>query len=170
MSRLSENIKKDLNLYLNLCVLLYADDTILLSENQEDFQNLLNVFSRYCKEWRLKVNSKKTKVVIFGRGNQTNCFTFDGSQLEIVNNFKYLGVTFCKSNSFNLNVKELFDKATKAMYGVIGKCRTHNLAIDCKIDMFDKIIKPILLYGCEVWGFHNTNLLEKLHLKFVNIY
>lgn len=32
--------------------------------------------------------------------------------------------------------------------------------------MFDKIIKPILLYGCEVWGFHTIDLLEKLHLKF----
>lgn len=43
LSRLSDNIKKDLNLYLNLFVLLYADDTILLSENPEDFQHLLNI-------------------------------------------------------------------------------------------------------------------------------
>lgn len=52
------------------------------------------------------------------------------------------------------------------MHSVNGMCRTHYLAIDCKIDMFDKIIKPVLLYGCEVWCFHNTNLLEQLHLKF----
>lgn len=31
--------------------------------------------------------------------------------------------------------------------------------------MFDKIVKPILLYGCEVWGFGNIALVEKLHLK-----
>lgn len=32
--------------------------------------------------------------------------------------------------------------------------------------MFDKIIKLILLYGCEVWGFYNINFFEKLYLKF----
>ena len=37
-----------------------------------------------------------------------------GSQLDIVNNSKYLGVTFSKMNSFNLNIKELYEKATKA--------------------------------------------------------
>ena len=52
------------------------------------------------------------------------------------------------------------------MYGVIGKCRKHNLSIDCKLDMFDKVVKPIILYGCEVWGFNQSPLLERLHLKF----
>ena len=106
--------------------LLYADDTILLAENAEDFQHLLNTFSNYCKNWHLKVNSKKTKVVIFGKGKNKCSFTFEGLQLELVDSFKYLGVTFSKSNSFNLNIKELFDKATKAMYGVIGKCRNQS--------------------------------------------
>lgn len=32
---------------------------------------------------------------------------------------------------------ELFDKAIEAMHSVNGMCRTHYLAIDCKIDMFD---------------------------------
>lgn len=31
--------------------------------------------------------------------------------------------------------------------------------------MFDKIVKPILLNGYEVWGFGNIVLAEKLHLK-----
>lgn len=79
-------------------------------------------------------------MVIFGRGKSSNQFTFEGSHLEIVNNFKYLGVTFCKSNSFNLNFNDLYEKAIKAMYSCIGKCRKHNLAIDCKLDMFDKIV------------------------------
>ena len=52
------------------------------------------------------------------------------------------------------------------MYGVIGKCRKHNLAVDCTLDMFDKIVKPVMLYGCEVWGYNQSILIEKLHLKF----
>lgn len=36
--------------------------------------------------------------------------------------------------------------------------------------MVDKFINPVLLYGCDVWDFHNTYLFEKLNLKFCNSY
>jgi hypothetical protein len=35
-----------------------------------------------------------------------------------------------------------------AMYDIIMKGRLHNLSIECQLDLFDKIVKPILLYGC----------------------
>ena len=58
-------------MYMNLFVLLYADDTILLAETPDGLQKQLNIFSKYCNLWRLKVNAEKTKVMIFGsRKNQ----------------------------------------------------------------------------------------------------
>ena len=30
-----------------------------------------------------------------------------------------------------------------------------NLSIKCQYDLFDKIVKPFLLYGCEIWGYCN---------------
>ena len=35
-----------------------------------------------------------------------------------------------------------------------------------KIDLFDKLVLPIIMYGEEVWGFHNAFSIEKLHLKY----
>ena len=106
--------------------------------------------------------------MIFGKRstNTDGQFTLGGEVLEIEDNFKYLGVIFCTNGSFRANIKELSKKATNAIYGVIGKCRKHNLSIDCILYMFDKIVKPIFLYGCEIWGFNKFPLLEKLHLKF----
>ena len=52
------------------------------------------------------------------------------------------------------------------MYGVIGKCRKHNLAVDCTLDMFDRIVKPVMLYGCEVSIF---DLKKNYTENFVNI-
>jgi hypothetical protein len=54
--------------------------------------------------------------------------------------------------SFNIAKKELVNKGIKAMYEVLRKGRIHNLSIKCQLDLFDKIVKPILLYGCEIWG------------------
>jgi len=33
-------------------------------------------------------------------------------------------------------------------------------------DIFDKLIHPILSYGCEVWGFFQGASVERMHLKF----
>ena len=32
--------------------------------------------------------------------------------------------------------------------------------------LFDTLVKPILLYGSEIWAHEGTELLEKLHLRF----
>jgi len=47
-------------------VLLYADDTILMSNNPTSLQKSLNDFVNYCQEWKLEINFDKTKAMTFG--------------------------------------------------------------------------------------------------------
>ena len=161
---ISAKFENELNMYMNLFVLLYADDTILLAETPDGLQKQLNIFSKYCNLWRLKVNAEKTKVMIFGSRKNQYVYTFNGNVIEIVEHFRYLGVYFARNGSFSFNIKQQHLKATKAMYSLLQKCKSNNLPIDCQFELFDKIIMPILLYGSEIWGFSNTTLLEKLHL------
>jgi hypothetical protein len=55
------------------------------------------------------------------------------------------------------------------MYEVLKIERMYKLSIKCLLVLFYKMNKPILLYGCEVWGFSNNDILEKKHLKFCKI-
>ena len=43
-------MENELMVYLKILILLYADDTILLSESRDDLQIMLNEFSTYCKK------------------------------------------------------------------------------------------------------------------------
>ena len=52
---------------LKLFTLLYADDTILITDSAEDLQNGLNIFHLYCNQWKLKINTSKTKIVILAK-------------------------------------------------------------------------------------------------------
>ncbi len=54
-------------------VLLFADDTVLLSDYSEEFQDLVKMFGTVCEKWNLKVNVKKTKVVVFERDAGMEC-------------------------------------------------------------------------------------------------
>ena len=64
-----ENIRnmcsENLNIFVRLFSLLYADDTIILSETEADMQYALAIFEKYCHQWKLKVNLQNTKVIIF---------------------------------------------------------------------------------------------------------
>ena len=41
--------------------------------------------------------------------------------------------------------------------------------IETKLQLFDSIVTPILLYGSEVWGFENISNVEKIQIRFYNL-
>ena len=51
----------DIEVFIRLFALLYADDTIILAETEQDLQKGLNGLFEYCNQWQLKVNVEKTK-------------------------------------------------------------------------------------------------------------
>ena len=74
--------------------LMWADDIIILSESPEGLQNCLNNLDNYCKKWRLEVNKKKTKVMVFnksGKKLKSLKFYFNKYALQNVTQYKYLG-------------------------------------------------------------------------------
>lgn len=79
VSTISNEIEHELGILLRLLIILYADDTVLLSETPEDLQNQLNSFLLYCQQWKLEVNIEKTKIVIFTKGRvKNNVFYYNG--------------------------------------------------------------------------------------------
>ena len=90
-------------------------------------------------------------------------------ELEIVSEFIHLGTMFQRTGSFKKNKVNLAEKASKAMYAILNKGRVHNLSVSCHLDLFDKIIIPMLTYGSEIWGYENIDILEKVHVKFCKL-
>ena len=39
-------------------------------------------------------------------------------------------------------------------------------SVDVTIDIFNKMSVPILTCGCEVWGFTNADIVNRLQLNF----
>jgi hypothetical protein len=76
---------------------------------------------------------------------------------------------FTKTCNFDVTKKHLADKVPKAMYEVLKMGRLYKLSVKIQLDLFDKMIKYILLYGCEVQEFGKIEVLERVHLKFCKI-
>ena len=121
-----------------------------------------------AKKWKLEVNIEKTKVMVFhSRKCKNDVFSYNGEILENVDEFKYLGVIFTRNGKFAKCKKRLYDQASKAMFKLLQTAREQDLPLNVTLELFDKMISPILLYGSEVWGFENISLIEKLQLKFI---
>lgn len=67
LSTVSQEFEKCALNYVKLLCLLYADDTVLLAESQEDLQLMIDAFSQYCYNWKLNVNISKTKLHVFSK-------------------------------------------------------------------------------------------------------
>ena len=54
----------------------------------------------------------------------------------------------------------------RAMFRLLRKVRDLILPIDVQIKLFQKTVKPILLYRSEVLDFVDLKVLERVQLKF----
>ena len=159
-----------LNLYLKLLVIMYADDTVILCDSEDEMKQALEALNLYCNEWKLNLNCNKTKVVVFGRGRQNLSqygFDFDGENIEVVADYKYLGLLFNYNGRFRKGELELKETATRAMYSLISKCRKFDLPVDLQLELFNATVLPILTYACEVWGYHIAKELEYMYMRFL---
>jgi hypothetical protein len=109
----------------------------------------------------------ETKVIIFGTNKPENFrFFLNNESIEIVKNYKYLGLTFSSSGSFLTARKDIASQANKAMHILYTRIANLDLPVDLQLKLFDQTIVPILTYNCEVWGFENLELIEKVQKIF----
>ena len=83
----------------------------------------------------------------------------------VVTEYMYLGLLFTTKLSTSCMQKNL---ATTAKTALIKVDRALRQLPNASIDIFQKIsdsrIAPILLYGSEIWGMDNCNIIEGTHL------
>ena len=154
---------------INLFILMYADDTVLMAETPTGLQQMLDSLSTYASKWDLTVNTEKTKIVIFRNGGKikdNEKWTFNGDDLEIVNEITYLGMLFNYNGKFLKTQKHIAEQARKAYFAINNKLKDFNFNMETKCSVFDTYIGSILGYAAEIWGFHKGLDIEKLHVMF----
>ena len=149
----------------NFSHLLYADDLILLSNSAQGLQTCLDRLLQYCSKWNLKVNLKKSNIVIFnktGRIPRDITFSLGGDEMMITNKYKYLGTVLSSSGSFNPAIENLADKARKAYFSLRPVLSKFDFDTDLSLKLFDSMLKPILTYNTEVWFQLSPRQLKRL--------
>ena len=150
-----------LNVYLpksnfKIPCLLYADDTALISDSHQNLQIALHNLSSYCKINKLSINISKSKILIFHKGrlpNSVSNFSFhiNSSELEIVKEFKYLGIIFTNQLSFTTHLSNCIIRARSKIAFLFHALPLKFLSLSVLLKIFRVFIFPIFSYGSHIW-------------------
>ena len=156
-----------------LFLILYADNIVIFANSKEQLQLNVDALYEYCQRWKMIVNINKTKFMVFrksGRLTALTTFYYNNEELEKVGKFPYLGIVFSTGGSFSDSQNALSGQALKAIFQINKYLyKFTNISDRHRLDLFDKLISPILNYANQVWGFIQGSSIERVHLQYVRL-
>nr|VZI16281.1 unnamed protein product [Spirometra erinaceieuropaei] len=100
--------------------LLFADDCVLNTTSEEEMQRSKDLFSAACENFGLVINTQKTVVMHQPPHNTATApnappqISVNGTQLQVVENFPYLGSTLSRNTKIDDEVANRISKASQA--------------------------------------------------------
>ena len=147
--------------FIELFIMLFADDIVLLSETVVGLQNQLNTLHKSAFRLGLNVNLSKSNIVVFRKGGylaKKEKWLYGNNEMKVVNSYKYLGVIFSTKLSFSLACDDLVARAKKAIICILKVLNRYEISsMQIFVKLFDSKVLPILLYGSEIWGLFDAN-------------
>ena len=149
--------------------LLYADDADFVAHTEHDLQAIINLFSEACCHFGLTISLKKTKVMYTAPPGQPyiepNIF-IQGTRLDVVNTFVYLGSSISRDGSLDSEVHLRIQKASKA-FGKLEKrvWADKGITKGTKLSVYGSCVLTSLLYSSETWTTYRRHIqvLERFH-------
>ena len=142
-----------------LACIFFADDIVLLSPSRFGLQKLLNICFKYCSKFCLNFNVKKSKVMIVGKrlnSISTAPLTLDGTPLDFISEYKYLGVVLCGGKKLTFSAME----TTRSFYRAANSILHSRVKPDKKVLMnllYSQCV-PIVTYASAVKEFSASDM------------
>ena len=102
----------------------------------------------------------KTKNFVFrnrGQVKTSEKWMYENQNIDIVNEFTYLGILLKFNGKFLQTQKQLALQGNKALFAMRSNVSQLMLNHCTLISLFDTYVLSILNYSCEIWGNHKGN-------------
>ncbi|XP_071568694.1 uncharacterized protein [Temnothorax nylanderi] len=151
--------------------LAYADDVVLIAEDEDQMRSMLERLEGYLGRKRLELNVEKTKIMRFKKGGGRDCkrrWRWEGKEIGEVKEFRYLGYVFQRNGGQEAQVRERIKKAAAVMGKVwgIGK-RRFGKDWGKRMWLFDRLVWTVMGYGAEIWGWREREGMERLEERYI---
>lgn len=143
----------------------FADDIALLADSEEEMSLMLHVLNSSLDKFKLKINSKNTKVMVISKVITNTKITFNNEQLQ-VKEFCYLGSLITEDNKSTKEIRRRITLAKQEFKKKRTLLTYKHLSINLRKKFVKTYIWSILLYGCESWtiGKYEKDSLEAMEM------
>ena len=141
-----------------LSMLMYTDDIVMVAPSVHKTQEQLDVLSKWCNTWMMRINAKKSEIMHVRNYQKPQCQTVlkcCGQNLCYATKYKYLGYIMDECMSEKHIVDALTNSATRAFGKVVNTFKAlGNMGINSYESLYNSYILSILNYCSAVWGFN----------------
>ena len=129
----------------NLNNLIYADDTTLMAESEEELKSLLMKVKEESEKTGLKLNIQKTEIMASG---PITSWEIDG---ETVGDFIFLGSRITADADCRHEIKRHLLHGRKVMTNLDSILKSRDITLSTKVHLVKAMVFPVVMYGCESW-------------------
>ena len=135
----------------NINKLIYADDTTLMAESEEELKSLLMKVKEESENVGLKLNIQKTKIMASG---PITSWQIDGESVETM--AILLGSKITVDGDSSHEIKRHLLLGRKAMTNLDGILKSRDITVPTKVHLVKAMVFPVVTYGCESWTINES--------------
>ena len=126
--------------------LMFADDTVLVSDSERKLQKLVKEFGSVCKRRKLAVNVGKSKVMRIGKIREGNILDIqlNNARMEEVDCYRYLGVDVSSDGRMNEEISHRMGEARKASGALQRLWKNRRMSVQAKVGMYEEIVESAI--------------------------
>ena len=123
---------------------MYADDTTLMVESEEELKSLLMKVKEQNEKVGLKLNIQKTKIMASG---PITSWQIDG---ETVADLIFLGSKITADGGCSHKIKRHLLFGRKVMTNLVSILKSRDITLLTKVHLVKAMVYPVVMYGCEL--------------------
>ena len=132
----------------NINHLIYADDTTLMAESEEELKSLLMKVKEESEKVGLKQNIQKMKIMASG---PITSWEIDGETVETVSDFNLGGSKITADGDCRHEIKRYLLLGRKVMTNLDSIFENRDITLPTKVRLVKAMVFPVVMYGCESW-------------------
>ena len=125
---------------------------ILKPEDSRVYNQLIKT-QKYAVQNGMKINPKKTKLILFNPSKKIDFmpkFPFNEENIEIVEKTKLLGLVISSDMSWASNTENMVTRCNKKLW-MLRRLKRLGASVEDLLDVYSKQIRSILEYAVPVW-------------------
>ena len=130
----------------NINNLIYADDTALMAESEEELKSLLMRVKEESERAGLKLNIKKTKIMA---SSPITAWQIEGGKVEVVADFLFLGSKITADRDCSREIRRQLLLGRKGMTNQDSILKSRDITLPTKVHIVKTVVFPVVMYGFE---------------------